>query len=94
MLVQVSLLVTVPNSRAYILIEYTHVNRQESFVTDGELTSTAWKFSLYPVSENRLGTCVVCGERYVPTALGKHEKLPNPKTLACFQVKARPVKAP
>lgn len=80
-----------PNGAKYVLVEYIHVNRHESFVTNSELDSTVWKFSLRPVSEDRPGTCVDWGERYVPTALGKHEKLPTPTTLACFQMKARPV---
>jgi hypothetical protein len=81
------------NGAKYILVEYTHVNRRESFVTDSELDSTAWKFSLRPVFENRRGSCVDWGERYVPTSFGRNEKLPTPKTLACFQMKARPVPA-
>ena len=82
-----------PNGVKYILAEYAHVNRYELFVTDSELDSIAWKFSLRAVSENRRGTCVDCGQRYVPTAFGRHEKLPTPRTLACFQMKARPVPA-
>jgi hypothetical protein len=74
----------------YVLVEYTHVNRQEPFVTDRELDSTAWKFTLRPVSEDRRETCD-WGERYIPTALGKHDSLPNAKTLACFRMKVRPV---
>jgi hypothetical protein len=80
-----------PNGTKYVLVEYTHVNRHEPFVTDRELDTTAWKFSLRPVLEDRHGTCVDWGQRYVPTALSKHEKLPIPRPLACFQMKARPV---
>ena len=81
-----------PNGAKYVLVEYTHVNRNEPFVTDSELDSTAWKFTLRPVSEDRRGTCE-WGERYVPTTFGRHEKLPTAKTLACFQMKTRPVPA-
>ena len=81
-----------PNSAKYVLVEYTHVYRREPFVTGRELDSTAWKFRLRPVSEDRRGTCE-WGERYVPTAFGGHEKLPAAKTLACFQLKTRPVSA-
>jgi hypothetical protein len=79
-----------PNDAKYILVEYTHVNRHEPFVTDSELDRTTWKFALRPVSEDRRGTCVDWGERYVPTGFGRHEKLPPPQTLACFQMKTRP----
>jgi hypothetical protein len=80
-----------PSGKKYILVEYTHVNRHEPFVTDSELDSAAWKFSLHPVSDDRRGTCVSWGDRYVPTGFGRHEKLPTPKTLACFQTTKRPV---
>jgi len=79
-----------PNGAKYILVEYTHVNRHAPFVTDSELDRTTWKFTLRPVSEDRRETCVGWGERYVPTAFGRHDKLPPPKTLACFQMKTRP----
>ena len=79
-----------PNGAKYILVEYTHVNRHEPFVTDNELDRATWKFTLRPVSEDRRGTSVGWGERYVPTAFGRHDKLPPPKTLSCFQMKTRP----
>jgi hypothetical protein len=77
-----------PKGAKYVLVEYTHVNRQEPFVTDSELDTTSWRFTLRPLSEGRRG----CdwGERYVPTEFGRHEKFPTAKTLACFQMKTRP----
>ena len=42
-----------PNGAKYILVEYTHINRHESFVADSELDSIAWKFSLRPVFAER-----------------------------------------
>jgi hypothetical protein len=82
-----------PKGAKYVLVEYTHVNRHEPFVTDSELDSTTWKFNLHPVSEDRRGTCIDWGKRYVPTAFGRHEKLPTPKTLPCFQIETRPLSA-
>lgn len=79
-----------PNGAKYVLVEYTHVDRREPFVTNSELDSTAWTFTLRPVSEDQRGVCEV-GARYVPTAFGRHQKLPTAKTLACFQMKIRPV---
>jgi hypothetical protein len=77
-------------SAKYVLVEYIHVNHHEPFVTDRELDRTAWKFNLRPVPQDR-PTCFEWGERYVPTSFGRHEKLPTPKTLACFEMSARPV---
>jgi hypothetical protein len=81
-----------PNDARYILLEYTHVNRLEPFVTDSELARTIWKFALNPVQENHRRTCSRWGERFVPTVSGTHEKLPSPKGLACFQTQQRPVR--
>lgn len=76
-------------SAKYILVEYTHVNRHEPYVTDTELNRIVWKFNLDSVPENRRGTCTSWGERFVPTAFGRDEKLPAPKALACFQMQQR-----
>lgn len=80
-----------PNGAKYILLEYTHVNRHEPFVKGRELDSTIWKFKLIPVADNQRGSCVSWGERFVPTAFGRHETLPAPKPLPCFQMQERPV---
>lgn len=90
-MVRVNRLVS-PNGAKYVLVEYTHVNRHEPFVTNSELDSKAWKFTLRPVPEDRRGPCE-WGERYVPAAFGRLEKLPSAKTLACFQMRTRPVPA-
>ncbi len=80
-----------PNGAKYILVEYTHVNRKEPFVKDSELNSTVWSFQFTPAPKSQRGTCISWGDRFVPTAFGRHEKLPTPKTLACFQMQKRPI---
>lgn len=55
-----------PNGTKYILVEYTHVNRHEPFVTDSELDKTTWKFTLRPVLEDGRGTCVAWASAMYP----------------------------
>jgi hypothetical protein len=79
-----------PNAPKYILVEYAHANRHEPFVRDSELDRTVWKFSIDSVAQNQQGACVSWGERFVPTAFGKRDNLPAPKSLQCFQMRKRP----
>jgi hypothetical protein len=82
-----------PQKPGIILVEYTH---HDSIIKDSELDKTIWKFEIRQAPPDKSGTCLSwwAAERaFVRTAFGRHEKLPDPKTLTCFLMTKRPVVA-
>jgi len=74
-----------------VLVEYTH---HDSVIKDSELDGTTWTFEIRQAPPEKSGTCLSwwAAERsFVPTAFGRHQKLPDPKKLACFLMTKRPV---
>jgi len=74
-----------------VLVEYTH---HDSVIKDSELDGTTWTFEIRQAPPEKSGTCLswwAAKRSFVPTAFGRREKLPDPKTLSCFLMTKRPV---
>ncbi|HTQ62514.1 MAG TPA: hypothetical protein VMI32_19970 [Candidatus Solibacter sp.] len=81
-----------PHKEKYVLVEYVH---HDDLIGYDKFDKTAWRFEFEQPSAKDNDECHSWMARskssFIPTAFGRREKLPDPKTLSCFLVTKQPV---